>query len=401
MIELERFPSSLLSASVSPEWPVTGSQSMPSFTDLNLQRVLVIRLDSVGDVVLMGPALRTLRGVLPEARITLLTSPAGSQAAPLLPWIDNVIISEALWQDPQGRGRFNPERELGLIDEITEGNFDAALIFTGYLQSPLPAAYACYLAGIPHRLGFSRSMSGGVLSFIPSPPAEELHQVDRNLALLEAMGVPVGTRNLELQVPTQVQKNADQLLRSAGIRPDQPFIVLSPGAGTSAHRYSAQRFASVLRMISAEAGIPIVITGSARESEAIKPVTDAARAVRTGRIISLVGRTTVPEFAAIIRRSALTIANNSAALQIADAFHRPLVALYSGRDLVSQWMPRNSRARLLCRPVHCAPCYQLECPFALECLDIRPDEVAIAALELLAERIYFRAPMKRPAGARI
>lgn len=363
--------------------------------ELDLDRVLVARLDDLTNVLLLAPVLRLLRQRFPGAYITLLTSPQGSQAAPLFPWINDVIVSEALEQDIHGKVCFNPERELGLLEEINAGNFNAAFIFTGALQSPLPAAYACYLAGIPHRLGFSENPGGGALSFNVASPAEELHQVDRNLALLEAVSLPAGPRHLELRVPVKVQQTVDQMLLSEGVRPELPFLVMAPGAGSSARRYRPQAYAEVLRLISAETGLPILITGTAQETATLQPILESARKLRTGRVVSLVGRTSVPELAAILRRSALVITNNSPVLQIADAFRRPIVALYSGRDMVGQWRPLNSRARLLIRPVHCSPCYETRCPYQMECLDIRPDEVAIAALELLAERIHFRAPVRR------
>jgi ADP-heptose:LPS heptosyltransferase len=237
-------------------------------------------------------------------------------------------------------------------------------------------------------------MAGGVLSYTPPAPVEETHQADRNLSLLEAVRMPAQSRQLELSVSGEVQENADKLLESAGIKPDMPFIVLAPGANDRARRYDPKRFAMVARLLAAEAGVPVVITGSVKEAETIQPVIEVA-AERQGNVHSLVGRTTLPELAGIIRRASLVVANHSAAMHLADAFERPMVILYSGTEFVSQWRPRSARARLLCRPVFCAPCHNAECPYAMQCLDIRPDEVAIAALEMLAERFYIRMPVKQ------
>jgi lipopolysaccharide heptosyltransferase II len=379
---------------------VVDPQQKLDFRQMDLQRVLVMQLESIGNLIMLGPSLRALREALPNAKITLMASATGSQAAPLLPWIDDVVVSEALWQDVSVGARYNPEYELGLINEMRGRRFSAAFIFTSSSQSPFPAAYACYLAGIPYRLGFSRELGGGVLSHTPVPPVEEIHQAERNLSLLQAINVPVRDGRLEISIPGQVQARADQLLESVGVKPGTPFILLAPGARDRARRYDPNRFATVARLLSKESGIPLVITGSSEEAEDIRPVTQVAGERTLENVHSLVGRTTFPELAGITRRASLVITNNSGCLHIADAFQRPMVVLYSGTDLVSQWVPRSARARLLCRPVFCAPCHNLECPYMLECLDIRPDEVAIAALELLAERIYFRMPLKR-AGVRI
>lgn len=91
------------------------------------KNILALRLDNAGDVIMLGPALRAVRETLPAARLTLLASPAGAAAAPLLPWLDAVITWRASWQD-LGRLPFAPERELALIERLRAQAFDAALI---------------------------------------------------------------------------------------------------------------------------------------------------------------------------------------------------------------------------------------------------------------------------------
>ena len=347
-----------------------------------VRRILAIRLDNIGDVVMLGPALRTLRQALPEAAITLLASPAGSQVAPLLPWVDEVLVERVVWQDASWSMPLDPARELVLVETIRARAFDAAVIFTSFSQSPYPPAYVCYLAGVPIRLGRSKEFGGSLLSqWVKSAP-DETHQVDRNLGLLEAAGfVPAG-RHLEVRVPETVRASTDLLLRDHGLEPAAPYIVLAPGASCAARRYDLDRYAAVARTLSAETGLPIVVLGSAREAELVRPVLEA---LPPERLISLVGRTSVPELAAVIEHARLVIANDSGPMHLADAFQRPMVILYSGTELESQWQPRGSPLRLLRRPTACSPCYQFRCPYNMECLDIPPAEVVAAALGLLEQ----------------
>src|SRR5581483_3379740 len=114
---------------------------------LAARHILAVRMDNIGDVVMLGPALRAVKESLPEARITLLASPAGSTAAPLLPWVDDVITWRAVWQD-LGHLDFDPTRERQLIDLLAQRRFDAALLFTSFSQTPHALGYACYLAEI-------------------------------------------------------------------------------------------------------------------------------------------------------------------------------------------------------------------------------------------------------------
>ena len=118
-----------------------------------LHRILAIRLDNIGDVVMTSPALRALKAAYPGAHLTLMASPAGSQVAPLLPWVDDLITWRSIWQELNPGAEFTAEREHELVALLQQGQFDAAFIFTSFSQSPHPPAFSCYLAGIFIRVG--------------------------------------------------------------------------------------------------------------------------------------------------------------------------------------------------------------------------------------------------------
>src|SRR5437870_9942734 len=116
------------------------------------EKVLCVRLDTIGDVLMTTPAIRALResGAGPR-RITLLTSPAGADVAGLVPEIDETIVYEAPWMKATA-ARDDSQPEYAMAARLRDEGFDAAVIFTVYSQSPLPSAFLCYLAGIPIRL---------------------------------------------------------------------------------------------------------------------------------------------------------------------------------------------------------------------------------------------------------
>jgi ADP-heptose:LPS heptosyltransferase len=118
------------------------------------RRVLCVRLDSLGDVLMCTPAMRALRETLPGARLTLLASASGAAAAPYIAELDGVIEYAAPWMKastPHGAGI-----DAAFIARLAHERFDAACIFTSYSQSALPAALLCHLAGIPVRLAHCR-----------------------------------------------------------------------------------------------------------------------------------------------------------------------------------------------------------------------------------------------------
>lgn len=346
-------------------------------------RILAVRLDNIGDVVMLTPSLRALRSAFPTAHLALLASPGGSALAPLLPWVDEVRPLQALWQQIDPRRQRSPEAELAEIDTLRRARFDAAYLFTSFSQSPHAAASFCHLAGIPIRVGQSKEFGGGVLTTtVPVGPDDE-HQVDRSLRLLAGAGIAAEGDHLELRVPQEVARAADRLLAEVGIDPDRPFAVVAPGASAASRRWPAERFGEVARLLHERLGLPAVVVGGDRDRERASVV------ARTGGPATavLAGRTSVPELAAVVRRSELVVTGNSAPMHLADAFQRPVVVLFAGTELERQWEPRHTRARLLRRPTACAPCYSFTCPYDLECLDLGPEAVLAAAEEVLGDGV--------------
>src|SRR4051812_3626543 len=127
------------------------------------RRILCVRLDTMGDVLMTTPAIRALREAQVGRRITLLTSGPGAAIARLVPEIDEVIAYDAPWLK-RGAERRDAEPDRALIARLRGMKFDAAVIFTVYSQSALPAALLCYLAGIPRTLARCRENPYALLS---------------------------------------------------------------------------------------------------------------------------------------------------------------------------------------------------------------------------------------------
>jgi ADP-heptose:LPS heptosyltransferase len=344
---------------------------------LDARNILLVRLDNTGDVIMLGPTLRALKKTLPEARLTLLASPAGAAAAPLLPWIDEVIVWRSVWQDVDGRIPSDPERERELIQRLAARRFDAALIFTSFSQTPHVPGYVCYLAGIPLRAGESKEFGGGTLTTELRGARDELHQAERNLRLVEQLGFPVHDRRLAVAISPDDRDAADVLLADIDLDPGQPFILIHPGASAAARRYPAERFGEVAQLLRRRRW-PVVITGVKREAEIVR-----AACARAPGVPCLIGQTTLAQYAALIERAALVVCGNTLPLHLADAVGTPLVVLYSGTDYEQQWRPRFVAAEILRRPTDCPPCYRFECPIGLPCLDIPAQDVTDAAERLL------------------
>jgi ADP-heptose:LPS heptosyltransferase len=357
----------------------------------HVRHLLAVRLDDIGDVVMLGPALRTLKVALPKVQITLLASPEGAQVAPLLPWVDEVLVHEAVWQSRAAPEDvpIDVEAQVDVIEAIEGRQVDAAFIFTATGHSPYPAAYLAYLSGVGIRIGQSKEWGGGLLTHWIEPLPDKVHQVDRNLFLLEQSGLPVAGRQLELRVPESARTTARNLLRRLRVPQGEPFVVIAPGARRPTHRYPARRYAELCRHLNDRLGMPIVVVGDRADVPLGGEIVAGAP---TGQVASIAGQTSVAELAAVIEQAELVITNNSASMHVADAFRRPTVVLFAGTELEAQYRPRGAPAKVLRQPTRCAPCHSATCRYNLECLDIPPAAVADEASGLLEVAAQQRQP---------
>jgi ADP-heptose:LPS heptosyltransferase len=213
---------------------------------------------------------------------------------------------------------------------------------------------------------------------VPSPP-DELHQVDRALRVLARVGVPPVDGRLRLAVPDAAHATARRVLAEHGVT--GPYAVLLPGASCSSRRYPVDRFAEVAGLLAA-AGLPVLVSGTAAESE---PVGRVARN-RPG-VLAAAGELDVPALAAALAGARVVVCNNSGGAHLADAVGVPAVVLFAGTEQPDQFRPRRVPAAVLTVPTPCAPCRQLRCPYGLECLDLAPERVAREALRLAGQGV--------------
>jgi ADP-heptose:LPS heptosyltransferase len=337
-----------------------------------LRRILVVRPDNLGDVLLTGPALAALRAAAPHARIDLLASPGGAAAATLLPEISEVVVARVSWQQIDGATGQDPDPDADLVAELAGRGHDAAVLLTSFSQSPWPAAEVCRRAGIPIRAGLSKEFGGTALTHWVPAPDDGLHQVDRALHLLGRLGVPAAARTLHAAVPAAGRCHARDALAGLGL-PAGPYAVLLPGASCPSRRYRG--FREVAAGLGAR--LPVVVSGPAAEEELVRSVAEGLPGVHP-----LPGALDVPGLAGLLAGAAVAVTNNSGGMHLADAVGTPVAVLFAGTEEVDQYRPRSAPAAVLNRPVSCSPCRQFRCPFALECLDVPPDEVVAAALGL-------------------
>ncbi len=353
------------------------------------RRILAVRLDNLGDVLVTTPAIHAIKASLPGAAITLLASPVGTQAARLNPDIAEVITYEAPWMDPWSRLPQDPAREAAALAAVRAGAFDGAIIFTSFRQSPLPAAYLCYLAGIPLRLAASIDGPGSLLTTRHRHPEALMHEVERGLDLVGAIGLGAEERELVLRVPERARAAVAATLRDAGIAEDRPLIVIHPGCSMPARTYPWASFAATAELAVERMGATIALTGAADERALVARIRDHLGPRARAATRTFAGDLPFPEFCALIERADLTITNNTGPMHVAAAVGTPVVALFALTNPPEQWGPWRVPHRLLNHDVPCRLCYSRACPYGHECLTlVTPEMVVAAAEDLLGSTKY-------------
>src|SRR5690242_6569333 len=253
------------------------------------RRILAVRLDNLGDVLVTTPALHAIKTSLPGARLTLLASPVGAQVAELNPDIDDIIVYEAPWMDPWHKLPRDSQREQEMIARVRRAHFDAAIIFTSYHQSALPAAYLCYLADIPLRLAAAIDGPGSLLTTRHKHPERMMHEVERGLDLVGAVGLTTSETDLVLRVPGRAREDVFDLLSSRGIDTAHPLIVVHAGCSMPARTYPWEMYAEAIDLLITRFDATIALTGSHDERELVERIAGRVQAEHRRSILPLAG----------------------------------------------------------------------------------------------------------------
>ncbi|HET9028696.1 MAG TPA: glycosyltransferase family 9 protein [Candidatus Aquilonibacter sp.] len=335
-----------------------------------MKRVLAVRQDNNGDVILVGPAIRALAA---QAHVDLLCGPRGAAAAALLPGVDVVHVEEAAWIDAEPAPI---ERDVvnAFIDRM-RGRYDEAVIFTSFHQSPLPMALLLRMAGIARIGAVSVDYPGSLLD-VRHRVDDDIHEVERALSLVEAMGYPI---------PSNDDRRL-RLHRLARVEYDEPhYVVVHPGCTMTARTWSTSGFFDVTRLLG-EAGYAIAVTGGSDEQTLTSYVASGHPRAR-----DFGGATTFAQFAALVKGAAAVVCGNTATTHVAAAVGTPVVEIFPPTIPLSRFSPWMVSYEVFGdQTIGCAGCRARTCPFAGHpCVSgIDPRDV-VASVQRLARAMEF------------
>ena len=365
-----------------------GTTLAPGWSDV--RRVLLVRLDNLGDVLMTTPAFAAVRESLPAAHVALLAAPAVQALQPHLPMIDEFIGFHASWVKAGAAALdgspAHGEAERQMLQQLLQAQFDAAILVTVSTQSALPAALLCRMAGIPRVLAHTRERAYGLLSDAVAERDEITvgmrHEVRRQLDLVAQVGLRTADERLRLALRDRDHAAARAALRAAGIAEGRDYVLVHPGASAPSRRYPAARFGLAADLLRVEDGAAPAVVFCAGPGEEL--LVQEARAVMRSPSVTLPSTLALGTLAALIAGARVLVANNSGPVHLAAAVGTPVVDLYALTN--PQHTPWQVPARVLSHDVPCRNCQQSVCAQAHHlCLrGVEPQQVADAARELLA-----------------
>ena len=382
----------------------------------DFENILLIKLSALGDVVQTIAVLNKLRGRYPKARIDWLVTPAFAELLQHHPAISHVIeFSRDEWSAPWRLAPFASAARLA--GKLRRERYDLVIDLQGQLRS----AVFCYATGAPVRIGFDKpraeswaasdrkfsdearrhawqgAREGSHLAYtdrIPLPNID-VHAVDRYLSIGAMLGFDGGDADFSFPIPAEATTRIEALLDYYGVGSKQKLVAIAPGTIWETKQWRADGFGEVARHF-LQKGVAVALIGSDREREACAAVATLAEGA-----VNLAGETTLSELAALIRRAAVCLSNDSGPMHLAVALDRPVVSIFGPTDPV--WAgPYRREASVLRVKLDCSPCYLRalsRCQHGHACMT----EISAAAVIERLEPILAAAapaPPPRPGRAR-
>ena len=319
----------------------------------DIKSILLIRLDHLGDVLLTTPAMRSLKKRFPQVRITMVIKEWSLEAIKNNPHIDNIIICNPFWTIASKEGK-KPEGICGiyhLIHLLRKEHFDLAIDFKGDVRNIL----ITFLSGAKRRVSYG-IRGGGFLLTDDIPYESEIHEIDKNLRLLNRLGINAQDDEMELYFNEEDMARVEQIFEQKGIDLSSQTIALHYGGASQFKCWDMDKFITLAERITENNSANVLFFGGPYEREALQ----LSEKIEKG--IFLMPDLTVCQMAAALKRCALLVCNDSGPMHMGFAVGTPTVAIF-GPTFPNRFGPKDlEKNRVVRSGLSCSPCWHPDKP---------------------------------------
>lgn len=330
-----------------------------------VQKILVIKLRAVGDVLLSTIVTKNLRLAFPSSRIEYLTEPPSVDLLKTNPFIDDVMVYD--------RSRMSG---LGLIQRVRGKEFDLVIDLFGNPRTALITR----LSGARYRVGF-RFRGRSYAYNIPVPPrGGDVHNTQFNLDAIEAIGVDIQDRNIYFHVTPNDDEVVGAVLKSEGL--DGKFIAgINAGGGWYTKRWVLERFARLADLLIEQYKASVILLWGPGQKSDVESIQSMMK-----HKAFIPPETTLLQLGALLKRCSILISNDSGPMHIAAAVGTPVVGIYGPTNPILQGPYGSRHVVVRNETLECLGCNFTRCPIGHPCMrELSVDDVLNGVKRLLKE----------------
>ncbi len=326
------------------------------------KKILAIHTGGIGDLVMLGPALRLLRDACAEgATIDLLVSPVAREIAERYPYVNNIRCFDTVALKKEFMQFSSIIKGLKLFFELRRKKYDIAIIFQPILSLSSMFRLTFFMAIIKPKRIFGRNTSGRgffINDAIQENRGDETHEVYRMVDVVKFLDNKEYKPIPHIFVSPKERELASQLLRENGITDTDNFIVMAPGFGKKTREWDSNKWVTLGDALTESYNVKIVIVGGRKENVLSRRIADSI-AIKP---VNFTGKTSLFETAAIIEKAKVFIGNDSGPMHIAATLGIYVVALFGPGDVnrVRPFCP-DDQCKVVTYNLPCAPCYKQTC----------------------------------------
>lgn len=343
------------------------------------RRVLLIRTDRIGDVLLSTPAIKAVRDAYPDAYIAMMVSPYARDIINGNPYLDEIII-----YDKNGKHKSWWD-SVRFAFELRRKKFNLALA----LHPTNRVHLVIFMAGIPKRIGYDYKLGFLLTDRIKhTKQLGEKHETEYALDLVRYLGIDPKDKKLFMPVRPESEDWAEELLRREGINKSDKLLTIHPAASCISRIWPSERFAELADKLIDKYGFKALIIAGP-DPEHIKIAADVIAKMRHSAL-NLAGKTSVSQLASLLKRCRLHISTDTGPMHIASSVGTPVIAIFGRKQKglsPKRWGPTGEKSRVLHKDVGCIECLAHNCKINFKCLDAITVEDVLNAADALLKKV--------------
>ena len=340
------------------------------------KRILIVRMDKIGDLVLSTPVIKAVRDAYPDSHIAVLVRPYTREIIEGSPYIDEVITYD---KTKGWKAIFN---DIKFVLSLRKKKFDLTLV----LHPKNRTHIFLFFAGIPERVGYNKKCGILLTKKIPHIKQYGLkHEIDYTLDLLRYIGIVPADKTLHISTNKVSEDKIGGIFAKSGISKDDTVVTIHPGSSCPSKRWRVDRFAKVADFLATNHKVKIVIIAGPLDRNFGDKTAELMKAPK----LNLSGRTTVSDLVSVLKRSDLFISNDSGPVHIACAVGVPTISIFGRNDRglsPTRWKPVGKHDIALHKDLGCEICLSHRCNKGFACLEaITVEDVLAAAKTILGK----------------